>query len=429
MKEREPRYINIRQQARQPGRGLRPAHAAPGRRAGQAASPPPAARATGRAAGRAGGVRRQAGVLRPGRGHAAGQPADDDGVDARRGRGRGRRRPGPRPDGADRPAGGGGHGPPAPSGRPPAAAPPAEGQGQRRRAAAAADRRSYRHDRAGAPSPTVPAEVRVIKRRRMVTVARRAGTVSRWSPSSVWLRPSAGRRCSTTWWRACWRSYDARRPRSSADDRKLIVRAGEAAEAAHAGPAPPDGRALHHPPGGGGHHRRRPGPRRPVGGRRAAARRRGGHRAHPRATSTEEFGPEVGGHRRRGHQARPAAVRLQGGPAGRHGAQDARGHGQRLAGARHQAGRPAAQHADPGGDAGVEAAPDRPGDPRHLRAAGPPARASRSSSGSSRTWPSPPCTPSATPRSSRWWPPGPPSATTTWPGCWWPCASAWAPRA
>ncbi len=32
---------------------------------------------------------------------------------------------------------------------------------------------------------------------------------------------------------------------------------------------------------------------------------------------------------------------------------------------------------------------------------------------SSRTWPSPPCTPSATPRSSTWWPPARPSATCT----------------
>ena len=34
-----------------------------------------------------------------------------------------------------------------------------------------------------------------------------------------------------------------------------------------------------------------------------------------------------------------------------------------------------------------------------------------------------PCTPSATPRSSRWSPPGHPSATSTSPGCWSPCES------
>ena len=41
------------------------------------------------------------------------------------------------------------------------------------------------------------------------------------------------------------------------------------------------------------------------------------------------------------------------------------------------------------------------------------------------------CTPSATPRSSRWWPPGPPSARSTSPGCWSTCASGsrpWASR-
>ena len=70
-----------------------------------------------------------------------------------------------------------------------------------------------------------------------------------------------------------------------------------------------------------------------------------------------------GRRRRRGHQARPPRVRLQGGPAGGHHPQDARGHGQRLAGAAHQAGRPPAQHADDRRDARVEAArapPRRP---------------------------------------------------------------------
>ena len=87
-----------------------------------------------------------------------------------------------------------------------------------------------------------------------------------------------------------------------------------------------------------------------------------------------DFGPVGRAHRGRGDQARSPPVRLQGGPAGGHRAQDVGGHGQRLAGPDHQAGRPAAQHADPVGDAGVEAAPDRTGDPGHLRATGPPAR-------------------------------------------------------
>ena len=50
-------------------------------------------------------------------------------------------------------------------------------------------------------------------------------------------------------------------------------------------------------------------------------------------------------HRRRRHQARADPVRLQGGAAGGHDAQDAGRDGQGPAGAHHQAGRPAAQHA------------------------------------------------------------------------------------
>ena len=125
--------------------------------------------------------------------------------------------------------------------------------------------------------------------------------------------------------------------------------------------------------------------------------------------------PRRGRHRRRGHQAGPGPLRLPPGAAGRHHAQDAGRHGQGPAGPADQAGGPAAQHADHRGHAGVEAEAQRPGDPRHLRARWPTASASRTSSGSSRTWPSPPCIPAATPRSSRWWPPGPPSATSTWP--------------
>ena len=59
----------------------------------------------------------------------------------------------------------------------------------RRRAASAAERRS--RARAGAPLGALWVGP--------------PGTVSRWSPSSVWLLRSAGRRCSTTWWGACWR--------------------------------------------------------------------------------------------------------------------------------------------------------------------------------------------------------------------------------
>ena len=88
----------------------------------------------------------------------------------------------------------------------------------------------------------------------------------------------------------------------------------------------------------------------------------------------QEFGPPARGDRRRGDQARPPALLLEGGPAGGDGAQDARRDGQGLAGPRHQARRPAAQHADARGHAGVEAAPHRPADPRHLRPARAPPR-------------------------------------------------------
>ena len=103
-------------------------------------------------------------------------------------------------------------------------------------------------------------------------------------------------------------------------------------------------RELHQPPARRRPHRRRHRPRRDLGRRRAAARRRRGHRDHARRRR--------GGLRRRGrrdrrrrHQARAHPVRLARGPAGGDDAQDARGDGPRPAGARHQARRPAAQHA------------------------------------------------------------------------------------
>ena len=73
---------------------------------------------------------------------------------------------------------------------------------------------------------------------------------------------------------------------------------------------------------------------------------------------------------------------------------------QRPAGPHHQAGRPAAQHAHHRRHARLEAGAHRPGDPRHLRPAGPPPRHAGREDRSSRTWRSPRCTPSATPRST-----------------------------
>ncbi len=76
--------------------------------------------------------------------------------------------------------------------------------------------------------------------------------------------------------------------------------------------------------------------------------------------------------RRRGHQARQGQVRRH--RPGRDHPQDDRGDEPRHPGARHQARRPAAQHAHAAlpqaGDAGAQG----PRDPRDLRAAGPPAR-------------------------------------------------------
>ena len=136
-------------------------------------------------------------------------------------------------------------------------------------------------------------------------------------------------------------------------------------------PDPQVGRALRHPPGGGGQDRGRAGPRRHHRLGRPAARRGRGHGRHP-GRPHRRVRARRGRHRRRRHQARPAQVRLQGGPAGRHHAQDAGGDGQGPAGPDHQAVRPAAQHAHHRGHAGLEAGAHRPGDARHLRPAGPP---------------------------------------------------------
>ncbi len=175
--------------------------------------------------------------------------------------------------------------------------------------------------------------------------------------------------------------------------------------------------AVHHPPDRGRGHRRRPGSRRPHRGRRPVARRGRGHRRHDRdrrAGLRSVDRPD----RRGRHQARSAPVPFEGGPAGRHRPQDARRHGQRLAGTDHQAGRPPPQHAHPVGPARVEAAPDRPGDPRHLRTARAPPRdpGHQVAVGGPRI-----CHPApqtvrgdrADGRQSR-----SPSATSSWHGCW-----------
>ena len=135
-------------------------------------------------------------------------------------------------------------------------------------------------------------------------------------------------------------------------------------------PAPFERRELHQPSARRRPDRGRHRPRRGVGHRGAAARRRRGHRDHGRRRRPR-LRARGRGDRRRRHQARTDPLRLPRGAAGRHDAQDARGDGQGPAGARHQARRPAAQHAHDRRDAAREAAAHRPGDARHLRAAGP----------------------------------------------------------
>ena len=185
-KEREVRYINIRRklESRSEGAGLlTPRQAAV---LSQAAAPG-GTRGGSSSAGRP-AARRQSGVLRPGAATQKAQPVDDgdedfdfdDDSEAE---------PTPTPrakSGAGRSGGANGaRTPPGRRHRPPVVhhRAPARARAAPRRAASAARGRSHpvRAVRQGAPW------------------AYRAGTVSRWSPSSVWLLRFAGRRCSTTW--------------------------------------------------------------------------------------------------------------------------------------------------------------------------------------------------------------------------------------
>ena len=129
--------------------------------------------------------------------------------------------------------------------------------------------------------------------------------------------------------------------------------------------------------------------------------------------------------RRRRHQAGADPLRLQGGPAGRHHAQDAGGDGQGPPGAGHQAGRTACTTCGPWPRCrpGSRSAPPRR--PWTSTPRWPTDSACRRSSSSSRTCASPRCTPSATPRSTTWWRTGPRSATPTCRTCWTRCGAAW----
>ena len=133
------------------------------------------------------------------------------------------------------------------------------------------------------------------------------------------------------------------------------------------------GRALPGPPARGG---RNPGghaPRRDHGGRRPAPRHGGGFAHHGRgAPATLRRGRGLPG--RRAHEDRPDRVQLGPGEAGGELPQDADRDVQGHPHPADQAGRSPAQHADPRVHGRGQVAAHRPGDPGHLRAAGPPAR-------------------------------------------------------
>ena len=129
-------------------------------------------------------------------------------------------------------------------------------------------------------------------------------------------------------------------------------------------------RPLHHPPARRRHRPGRPRHGHHDAGRGAAARHGRGHRRH---AGDDHRRVRLGGHppRRRRHQDRQGQAGRR--RPGRDDPQDDRRDGPRPAGAGHQAGRPAAQHAHaalpPAREAGEEGARDA-GDPRP---AGPPA--------------------------------------------------------
>ena len=126
--------------------------------------------------------------------------------------------------------------------------------------------------------------------------------------------------------------------------------------------------------------------------RRAAARRRSRTPTSPSPSSSRELPARGRRHRRRRHQARPHPVRHQGGAAGGHDAQDARGDGQGPARADHQAGRPPAQHAHASAPCRWRSSSASPARRSTSTPRWPTASACRTCGSSSRTWPSPRCT-------------------------------------
>ena len=129
-------------------------------------------------------------------------------------------------------------------------------------------------------------------------------------------------------------------------------------------------RPVHHAPARRRHHPRRARHGHHDAGRGAAARHRRGHRLLARE-ARRRLRRRGRAPRRRRHQARQGPARRRG--RGRDDPQDGRGDGARPARARHQARRPAAQHAHDALPQAGEAGQEGPRDPRGARAAGPPA--------------------------------------------------------
>ena len=165
---------------------------------------------------------------------------------------------------------------------------------------------------------------------------------------------------SATSWRRCWPPTWRATPRATP-----AASTGPTSVAAQGprGPGPPLRRPLHQPPAGGGHASWPSSASTTSPWPPPCSTTRWRTPASPSADIATRLRARRGRHRRRRHQARPGPVRLQGGPAGRHHAQDARGHGQGHPGPADQAGRPAPQHAHdrrPARRQAARASPRRP---------------------------------------------------------------------
>ena len=153
-------------------------------------------------------------------------------------------------------------------------------------------------------------------------------------------------------------------------DMATLQRAYDIAEQLARRPDAQERRPVHHASAGGRDHPRRARDGHDDAGRGPAARHRRGHRLLAREARLRLRRRGLAPRRRR-HQARQGPARRRG--RGGDDPQDGRGDGARPARARHQAGRPAAQHAHDALPQAGEAGQEGPRDPRGARAAGPPA--------------------------------------------------------